>query len=58
MGFGSVYERELLLNVRMGIVVGRSVKDNRGIEQDSARLSWEHLPTDDTVTPGWKPGRN
>lgn len=58
MGFGSVYEEDLLLDVRMGVVVGRAVRDNRGREQDENILGWENLPTSDTVTPGLKPGKH
>jgi len=51
-------EEDLLLDVRMGVVVGRAVRDNRGQEQDENRLGWENLPTSDTVTPGLKPGKH
>ncbi|MGE0766620.1 MAG: hypothetical protein AB7L90_09165 [Hyphomicrobiaceae bacterium] len=56
MGFGTVYERDLLLDVRMGVLVSRSERDNRGQPHDAAALGLENLPSDETVTPGWKRG--
>ena len=34
MGFGSVFEKELLLDVQLGLVVRRTKRDNRGKEHD------------------------
>ncbi|MFM9847674.1 MAG: hypothetical protein ACKVP3_11000 [Hyphomicrobiaceae bacterium] len=51
MGFGSVFEEDVLLN-RMGKVVGQTIRDNRGQAHDTASLGWENLPSDATVTPG------
>jgi hypothetical protein len=54
MGFGSVFEEDLLLDVQKGLVVGQTRRDNRGRTHDTAKLGWENLPTDATVTPGLK----
>ena len=58
MGFGSVFEEDLLLDVRMGVVVGRAVRDNRGETHDKESLGWQNLPSADTTTPGLKPGKH
>ena len=55
MGFGSVFEREVFLNVVDGVVVGRTEKDNRGLEFDWRELSLKHLPTANTIAPGKEP---
>jgi hypothetical protein len=38
MGFGSVFEEDLLLDVQRGVVVGQTRRDNRGRTYDVARL--------------------
>ena len=58
MGFGTVYEKDRFIKIRMGVVVGSSERDNRGRTYDRARLSWENLPSADTITPGLRPGKH
>jgi len=55
MGFGSVYEEDVLLEIRSGIVVGQRRRNNRGVEHDVVTLGWENLPNPATVVPGLKP---
>ena len=52
MGFGSVYERDVLLDVRQGRVVGRTVRNNEREPFDPVRAGFDNLPSEDTVTPG------
>lgn len=58
MGFGSVFEEDLLLKVHMGVIVGRTVLDNRDKTRDGMSLALENLPTEDSVTPGWTRGKH
>ena len=58
MGFGSVFDKDVLLEVRMGVVVSQTVRDNRSQTHDTTSLGWENLPSDDTVTPGLRRGRH
>ncbi len=44
MGFGSVYERELLIAVKSGVVLGMELVDNRGKGHDHASLGEQNLP--------------
>ena len=52
MGFGSVYERDVLLDVRQGRVVGRTVRNNEREPFDPVRAGFDNLPIEETVTPG------
>lgn len=44
MGYGSVFEEELHITIRKGIVKGTKVIDNRNKKTDETRLTWENLP--------------
>ena len=53
MGFGSIFERDLFLGIKMGVVEDRRVVENEGISDREALLRGaDHLPSADTVTPG------
>ena len=44
MGFGSVYEEEVHIQVRRGVIAGTRVIDNRGKDHDPRLLGWKSLP--------------
>ena len=53
MGFGSIFERDLFLNVKMGIVESRHEVSNKAVSEHEAWLrGGDHLPSIDTITPG------
>lgn len=52
MGFGSVYEQELHIKIERGVVVKRSLIDNRGRKFDERELGWNNLPGGENRFPG------
>jgi hypothetical protein len=59
MGFGSIFERDVFLNVRMGVVESRhEVSNKAATELEALFRGGEHLPSIDTVTPGLGGKRN
>lgn len=55
MGFGSIHEEDLILQIRMGREVSRHVVDNRTTsltDEENRRRGIDHLPSVDTVHPG------
>jgi hypothetical protein len=44
MGFGSVYEEEVHVQIKQGLVVGTRVIDNRAKSHDPRVLAWKNLP--------------
>jgi hypothetical protein len=44
MGFGSVYEEEVHIRIRRGLVLGTRVIDNRTKSHDPRLLGWRNLP--------------
>jgi hypothetical protein len=55
MGFGSVYEQEIHVQVRKGIVTSVRVIDNRGWHFDEGELGWRNLPGGENRFPGDEP---
>jgi len=52
MGFGSVYEEEIHIKVKSGLIVARRVIDNRGKKHDEAEIGWRNLPGGENRFPG------
>jgi hypothetical protein len=44
MGFGSVYEEELHVKIKRGVVVETRVIDNRAKNHDQRLLGWKNIP--------------
>lgn len=44
MGFASVYEQELLIKIKNGIVVDKRLINNIGKNFDELQLTWDNLP--------------
>jgi hypothetical protein len=44
MGFGSIYEEELHIEIENGIVIERRMWDNRGGHHNWVQLGFESLP--------------
>jgi len=52
MGFGSVYEQELHVNIEQGQVTESRVIDNRGKKFDPSELGWRNMPGGENSFPG------
>lgn len=52
MGYGSVFEEELHIEVENGLVVRTTVLDNRERQHDRDKLTWENLPGNENRFPG------
>jgi len=52
MGFGSVYEQEIHVQIERGRVTGRRVVDDRGKTFDATALGWANLPGGENRFPG------
>jgi hypothetical protein len=52
VGFGTVYEQELLVRIEDGVVTDSRLVDNRGKRWDLGNLSLEHLPGRESAFPG------
>jgi len=52
MGFGSVYEQEVHIKIKNGVVVTTRLIDNRGKKHDKWELGWKNLPGGENRFPG------
>jgi len=52
MGYGSVFEEEVHVKVKQGVVTETKVIDNRGMKHDEWRLGWDNLPGLENRFPG------
>lgn len=52
MGFGTVFERELHVHIKNGIVIKTQEIDNRGKQHNADKLTWKNLPGLENRFPG------
>lgn len=52
MGFGTIFERELHIHIKNGLVIKTQEIDNRGKEHDANKLSLDNLPGFENHFPG------
>jgi len=52
MGFAAIYEQEMHIKIKQGLVIERRVIDNRGKQFDEWGLGWKNLPGGENKIPG------